>query len=88
MKIEIEGDSAEAVALALLHMVAEAEGKLDGEGAWQDAGRDWILDTYAECLRAVDGDRDMEDGDEEEDEDEEDELGEDVEDQVPGTPSR
>jgi hypothetical protein len=81
MKIEIDGDSPEAVALALLHLVAEAEGRLDDEGRIVGAGRAWLLDAYVECLAAVNGARlagtdDEEDdrngnGDEEEEGDEE-----------------
>lgn len=73
MKIEIEGDSDAAVAFALLHMIAKGEGREEG------AGREWVLNTFRECLAAVrddmftleiddedDEDEDAEDGDEEE----------------------
>lgn len=76
MKIEIEGDSEAAVALALLQMVAEAEGKLAADGEWKGADRAWILDTYAECLSAVDGLRDAELVVDEEDDEDEDDLDE------------
>lgn len=47
VKIEIEGDSDAAVALALLRMIATAEGKdTDGE-------RGWFLETFAACLAVV-----------------------------------
>ncbi len=68
VKIEIEGDSDAAVALALLRMISTAEGK-DEEG-----DREWFLETFAACLAVV---RDAEvmdlddiEEDEEEDEDE------------------
>jgi hypothetical protein len=66
--IEIEGDSDAAVALALLRMIAVAEGKEE------DGDRNWYLETYAACLAVVrdadvldldDEDEDEEDGDEE-----------------------
>jgi cobalamin biosynthesis protein CobT len=82
VKIEIEGDSEEAVALALLHLVARAEGKADVTGDFRGAGREWVLDTYAECLEAVMGDRMPPDGEEEDGEDDEgDEEDEDEEDE-------
>lgn len=64
--IEIQGDSDAAVALALLRMIATAEGKEE------DGDREWYLETYAACLAVV---RDAEvmdlDDEDEEDEDEE-----------------
>jgi uncharacterized membrane protein YukC len=79
-KVEIEGDSEEAVAFALLQMVAQAEGKLDGDGELKGVDRDWILDAYTECLAATYGMRadDGDDGDD--DEDDEDDLEEDEDD--------
>lgn len=47
MKIEIEGDSEAAVALALLQLVMKAEDKEDG------ADREYILSTYSQCLAVV-----------------------------------
>jgi hypothetical protein len=47
VKIEIEGDSDAAVALALLRMISTAEGK-DEEG-----DREWFLETFAACLAVV-----------------------------------
>lgn len=73
-KIEIEGDSEAAVALALLRLVAEAEGHLGEDGALEGVDKAWVLDTYAECLAAAYGEREV---DEEEDEAEEDEEEED-----------
>ncbi len=70
MKIEIEGDSDAAVAFALLHMIAKGEGKEEG------AGREWVLNTFRECMAAVrddmfsleiDDEDDEESGDEDED---------------------
>ena len=71
MNIEIEGDSDAAVAFALLHMIAKGEGREEG------AGREWVLNTFRECLAAVRDDmftleiddEDDEDGDEDEGED-------------------
>ena len=88
MKIEIDGDSPEAVALALLHLVAEAEGRLDDEGRIVGASRAWLLDAYVECLAAVNGartfgrdDKEEDDGDDEESEGDEDEGGDEEEDE-------
>lgn len=47
VKIEIEGDSDAAVALALLRMISTAEGKD------QDGEREWFLETFAACLAVV-----------------------------------
>lgn len=48
-------NSPEEVAYKLLHIVAEAEGMtLHGTTARKaNADRRWILDTYADCLLAV-----------------------------------
>jgi hypothetical protein len=69
--IEIEGDSDEAIALALLQMILRGEGKEDG------ADRRWILSTYRQCLSAVRGEEWAEAGPEDEEDEEEDELDED-----------
>jgi hypothetical protein len=45
------GQSPEDVALKLLYLVSWGE-NIDLE-AWGKADRRWILDTYAECLLAV-----------------------------------
>ncbi len=66
VKIEIEGDSDAAVALALLRMIAVAEGKEE------DGDRGWYLETYAACLAVV-RDADVLELDDEDDEEEEDE---------------
>lgn len=53
-------ESKEAVALELLNRIAKAEGKIEN-GDWLNAektrnaaSKDWILDTYTQCLMAVD----------------------------------
>ncbi|MFL1460915.1 hypothetical protein ACI6QG_01800 [Roseococcus sp. DSY-14] len=66
IKIEIEGDSEEAVALALLKLIMENEE--DGE-----MDRGWILETYSACLATVRGALIL-DADEGEEGDEEDDL--------------
>ena len=53
----MSGESPEAVALQLLENIARAENMVysqnpQGVGA-QSANRQWVLDTYAECLDAV-----------------------------------
>jgi hypothetical protein len=68
---EIEGDSDAAVALELLQIVARAEGKLAADGTIEGT-RAWVLDTYAECLLAVLGERKAADEDDETDEEEDD----------------
>ncbi len=47
--------TAEAVAYALMHDIAAAEGvRLAGDSAsTKPADRDWILKTFAECLKCV-----------------------------------
>lgn len=50
--------SAESVALQLMHIVLEAEGKKAGGGSHEQypkeyASRKEILDTYHECITAV-----------------------------------
>jgi hypothetical protein len=48
------GKSREEVALALLKMVGEAEEKLYTNGQTQPGcDREWILQTYQECLKAT-----------------------------------
>lgn len=53
------GDSPEVVALALLERIARSEGRhfeaTPQEGSTAD--RQWILDTYFDCLSAVRGRR-------------------------------
>ena len=47
-------ETQEATALELLRIIAIGEGKrLTATGEGELADRDWVLDTYAECLRAV-----------------------------------
>ncbi len=75
VSIEIEGDSPEAVALALLNMIVK-HGETDEE---EERDREWFLQTYAACLAVVrdaaviDLDDEEDEGDDEE-EDEEDEA--------------
>jgi hypothetical protein len=45
------GKSAHETALALLHIVASVEGR--DLGKVDAAGRVWVLDTFAECLKTV-----------------------------------
>ncbi len=66
MKIEIEGDSDAAVALALLTMIAKGEDKTD------NADRAWVLSTYRQCLAAVREDMFEIELDEEEEDEEDD----------------
>lgn len=94
-KVEIEGDSEEAVAFALLQMVAEAEGRVNEQGRLRGVDRDWILDTYTECLMTVMGERLLldeedaaEDDEDGEEEDEEAEPEEDEEEERPGRAGR
>jgi hypothetical protein len=65
-KIQIEGDSEPAVALALLRIIMESS----EDKAEQD--RDWILSTYADCLAVVGGAEVSFDEDEEEEEEDKD----------------
>lgn len=73
MKIEIEGDSDAAVAFALLHMIAKGEGREEG------AGREWVLNTFRECMAAVRDDMFTLEIDDEDDEDGDDEEGDEAE---------
>ena len=48
--IQAAHNTPEQVALTLFHIIARVEGKsLD----WNGADREWILDTYAECIRTI-----------------------------------
>ena len=47
----------EYIAFELMHIIALAEGKNLSVGTPVNADREWILDTYAECLGAVRGNR-------------------------------
>jgi hypothetical protein len=53
--VHIGENSPEEVAYKLLKIVASNEGKTlqYAQGAPATADRSWLLDTYAECLRAV-----------------------------------
>lgn len=58
MAEQAESGSAEAVAFKLLKVIANVEGKEFIKGVEFDtADRDWVLNTYAECLNAAKGDR-------------------------------
>ena len=48
-RVQVEGDSEPAVALALLQLIMKAQ-----DGATK-VDRDWILSTYADCLAVVGG---------------------------------
>ncbi len=48
------GKSAAEVALTLLQAVAQAESKFSS-GTFYDCDRTYILDAYAECLKAAQG---------------------------------
>jgi hypothetical protein len=65
--MRVSDNSPERVAYDLLVAVAHAEHKdpvaTSGSALWADADRKWILDTYAECLQAVRGNRPMEEQD-------------------------
>ncbi|HZW46272.1 MAG TPA: hypothetical protein VFF61_02000 [Microvirga sp.] len=71
IKIEIDGDSEEAVALALLKIIMDAEGE-------DDVDRSWVLETYSACLATVRGALIVDD-----DEEDEDDMAEDDEDEEP-----
>jgi hypothetical protein len=47
----------EAIALDLLKIITNVEGKDLGSAGSNKADRAWILDTYAECLQATTGRR-------------------------------
>ena len=54
--MEIVGKSKEEVALELLEIVARAEYKDTRErGSYQAPTRDWLFDTYTQCLAVVYG---------------------------------
>ena len=48
----VQGDTDLAVAYSLLHDIARAESKNIAGGGNQTT-KQWILDTYAECLKVV-----------------------------------
>ena len=47
----------EQVAYRLMLDIAKVEGKKDNFGSLSGYDRQWLLDTYAECLKAVHGKR-------------------------------
>ena len=52
-------ESPESVALKLMHEIAKVEGRLDHHRGARPVAMDrqWILDTFSECLEAVRGQR-------------------------------
>jgi hypothetical protein len=50
--VHIGENSPEQVAYKLMHDVARAE-KITLAGMGTNSNRDWILDTYAKCIRVV-----------------------------------
>ena len=50
-------DTPEEVAYKLLLAISDAEHKHPEQVQWSGADRQWILDTYAECLETVRGQR-------------------------------
>ena len=77
IKIEIEGDSEEAVALALLKIIMDKD-----DDAEVDRG--WVLETYSACLATVRGALILDGDDDDMDEDDEDEDGMDEDDEDTG----
>lgn len=58
-RVVLGGESKEQVAFQLMQLVGLAEKKLySGINPQDGTDRKWILDTYAECLEAVNGQRD------------------------------
>jgi hypothetical protein len=54
--LDVADNTSEKVALDLLHMIAHIERRAlhsKPPTGWTSASRTWLLDTYAECLRAV-----------------------------------
>lgn len=54
--VNLEGDSPEVVAFALLRYLAQLE-QAGAKGATINFDREWLLDAYADCLDAVKGNR-------------------------------
>lgn len=58
---EVKAESKEAVALELLLIVARVEGKWNGgvssleSGPWTGTTKQWVLQTYHDCLRVTRG---------------------------------
>ncbi len=54
--VHIGQNSPEQVAFKLVHEIARAEGRVtdrNPSSGQQTASKEWLLDTYAECLRTV-----------------------------------
>lgn len=58
---DVRGDSPEAVALALMERIAEAEDMYFGAAGEKAVTREWILSTYSQCLQATLGSAAIED---------------------------
>lgn len=58
---EAKAESKEAVALELLMVIARVEGKWNGgvsgleSGPWTSTTKQWVLQTYADCLHVARG---------------------------------
>ena len=59
IKIESEQNSAEAIAYKLMLDIQSAERAYNSESGKIPLTREWILNTYAECLYATKGYRDF-----------------------------
>jgi hypothetical protein len=55
--VNINDNSPEEVAFKLMHQVARLEGRAMATDGKSPADRQWLLDTYAECLATVRGQR-------------------------------
>ena len=54
--VHVAHNTPEQVALGLFHLIAQSEKWVFHQGAtggYQTADREWILDTYAECIRTI-----------------------------------
>lgn len=54
--VDLNGDSPELIAFALLRTIAQIEQQEAGKDLSR-FNREWLLDAYAECLEAVQGRR-------------------------------
>ncbi len=54
-KVTTAGESEEAVAYALLFHIAHGEDKVNSysDQVFIQADKDWVLNTYRDCLKAV-----------------------------------
>jgi hypothetical protein len=55
--VNITGNTPEQVALSLFHIIAQIERKALNPApppqGWTVADREWVLDTYGECIRTI-----------------------------------